>query len=275
MENSNLIRLNKFLSEVGYCSRREADKLIDQGRVTVNGKLPEMGTKLKAEDVVHVDGKLIKLPKEDHVYLAFNKPVGIVCTTAQNEKDNIIDYINYPKRIFPIGRLDKPSEGLIFLTSDGDIVNKILRARNHHEKEYIVTVDKLINDQFIKRMGNGIPILNTITRRCEVEQITKYTFRIVLTQGLNRQIRRMCEHLGYEVVALKRIRIMNVSLDVPVGEWRYLTSEELHTITHDVKQSSKTEEASITPDVETKRRVPQKNQKNNRHRMKKRSDRKK
>ncbi|MCK8523913.1 23S rRNA pseudouridine(2604) synthase RluF [Aquimarina sp. D1M17] len=245
MENSKLTRLNKYLSEVGYCSRREADKLIDQGRVTINGKIPEMGTKVAPGDVIQVDGERINKPKDEHVYLAFNKPVGIVCTTAQNEKDNIIDFINYPKRIFPIGRLDKPSEGLIFLTSDGDIVNKILRARNNHEKEYIVTVNKLINSQFIKRMGNGIPILDTITRKCEVEQISKFTFRIILTQGLNRQIRRMCEYLGYEVVTLKRIRIMNVSLDVPVGKWRYLTQEELKEIQTDVTDSSKTEEASV------------------------------
>ncbi|MEW7291079.1 23S rRNA pseudouridine(2604) synthase RluF [Aquimarina sp. 2304DJ70-9] len=245
MENSKQTRLNKYLSEVGYCSRREADKLIDQGRVTINGKVPEMGTKVTIRDIVHVDGELISESKEKHVYLAFNKPVGIVCTTAQNEKDNIIDFINYSKRIFPIGRLDKPSEGLIFLTSDGDIVNKILRARNNHEKEYLVTVNKLISPQFIKRMSNGIPILNTITRKCEVEQINKYDFRIVLTQGLNRQIRRMCEYLGYDVIRLKRIRIMNVSLDVPVGEWRYLTEEELKVINTDVGDSSKTEEASI------------------------------
>jgi len=244
VENSNLTRLNKFLSEVGYCSRREADKLIDQGRVTINGKVPEMGTKVALGDQVRVDGEVINKPKEKHVYLAFHKPVGIVCTTAQNEKDNIIDYINYPKRIFPIGRLDKPSEGLILLTSDGDIVNKILRARNNHEKEYIVTVNKLISPQFIKRMGNGIPILDTVTRKCEVEQINKYDFRIVLTQGLNRQIRRMCEYLGYEVIRLKRIRIMNISLDTPIGEWRYLTEKELQIINTDVGDSSKTEEAS-------------------------------
>ncbi len=254
MENTKLTRLNKFLSEVGYCSRREADKLIDQGRVTINGKVPEMGTKVAPGDIVHVDGEQINQPKEKHVYLAFNKPVGIVCTTAQNEKDNIIDFINYPKRIFPIGRLDKPSEGLIFLTSDGDIVNKILRARNNHEKEYVVTVNKLISPQFIKRMGNGIPILDTVTRKCEVEQISKYTFRIVLTQGLNRQIRRMCEYLGYQVVTLKRIRIMNVSLDVPVGKWRYLTEEELKVIQTDVGDSSKTEEASVVETSKARRR---------------------
>jgi len=252
VENLNLKRLNKFLSEVGYCSRREADKLIDQGRVTINGQVPAMGTKVADNDEVRVDGERIHTPKESHVYIAFHKPVGIVCTTAQNEKDNIIDYINYPKRIFPIGRLDKPSEGLILLTSDGDIVNKILRARNNHEKEYIVTVNKLISPQFIKRMSNGIPILDTITRNCEVEQINKYDFRIVLTQGLNRQIRRMCEYLGYEVIRLKRIRIMNILLDVPVGQWRYITEKELAIINTDVGDSSKTEEASLVDNKTTK-----------------------
>ncbi len=246
MSDIQLTRLNKYLSEVGYCSRREADKLIDQGRVTINGVVPEMGTKVAPDDIVAVDGVVVTPPKEEHVYLAFHKPVGIVCTTAQNEKDNIIDYINYPKRIFPIGRLDKPSEGLIFLTSDGDIVNKILRARNNHEKEYIVTVNKLINPDFIRRMGNGIPILGTVTKKCEVEQLNKYDFRIVLTQGLNRQIRRMCEYLGFEVVRLKRIRIMNISLDVPVGEWRYFTQEELDTINSNTADSDKTENASKT-----------------------------
>lgn len=267
MLEKKITRLNKYLSEVGYCSRREADKLIDQGRVTINGEVPEMGTKVTPDDIVRVNGELINQPKEKHVYLAFNKPVGIVCTTAQNEKDNIVNYINYPKRIFPIGRLDKPSEGLIFLTSDGDIVNKILRARNNHEKEYVVTVNKLISPLFIKRMSNGVPILDTITRKCEVEQISKYDFRIVLTQGLNRQIRRMCEYLGYEVVKLKRIRIMNVPLDVPSGEWRYLTETELGILNADVGDSSKTEEASALKDTKPKkttnnsRRFPSKNDK--------------
>ncbi|WP_081208908.1 23S rRNA pseudouridine(2604) synthase RluF [Salegentibacter sediminis] len=247
MAEEKLTRINKYLSEVGYCSRREADKLIDQGRITLNGKVPEMGTKIATGDEVRVDGQLIsaKEKKEPNVYLAFNKPVGIVCTTdTRVEKDNIIDFINYPKRIFPIGRLDKPSEGLIFLTNDGDIVNKILRARNNHEKEYIVTVNRPITDDFIKRMSNGVPILNTITKKSEVEKLGKYEFRIVLTQGLNRQIRRMCEFLGYEVTSLKRIRIMNVSLDLPVGQWRDLTREELETINKMVDDSIKTEEAS-------------------------------
>ncbi|MDT0675705.1 23S rRNA pseudouridine(2604) synthase RluF [Autumnicola musiva] len=249
MSEQKLTRINKFLSEIGFCSRREADKLIDQGRITLNGEIPEMGTKIAPGDEVRVDGKLVSKQelKEPNVYLAFNKPVGIVCTTdTRVEKDNIIDYINYPKRIFPIGRLDKPSEGLIFLTNDGDIVNKILRARNNHEKEYIVSVNKPITPDFLSRMGSGIPILNTITRNCEVEQLGKYEFRIVLTQGLNRQIRRMCEFLGYEVSSLKRIRIMNVQLDVPTGEWRDLTAEELETINKMVDESVKTEEASRT-----------------------------
>lgn len=224
---TNLKRLNKFLSEVGYCSRREADKLIEAGRVTINGKIPEMGTKISENDVVHVDGKPIKDTKENFVYLAFNKPIGIVCTTdTRVEKDNIIDYINYHKRIFPIGRLDKPSEGLILLTDDGDIVNKILRAGYNNEKEYLVTVDKPISQTFIERISNGVPILDTISKKCAVEKIGTYEFRIILTQGLNRQIRRMCEYLDYEVVTLKRIRVMNIKLDLPVGKYRKLTAAE-------------------------------------------------
>lgn len=240
-ETPKQTRINKYLSEVGYCSRREADKLIEQGRVTINGKVPEMGTKISEGDLVQVDGESISEPQEKPVYLAFNKPVGIVCTTDTGvEKDNIIDFINYPKRIFPIGRLDKPSEGLIFLTNDGDIVNKILRARNNHEKEYLVTVDKPITPEFLKKMRNGVPILDTVTRKCEVHQVSKYQFRIILTQGLNRQIRRMCEYLDYRVKKLKRIRIMNVTLDVPVGKWRDLTASELKEIQRLVSQSSKT-----------------------------------
>lgn len=226
---------------MGYCSRRAADKLIEEGKVTINGKVPEMGTKIVPGDQVHVLGKLISKPKDNPVYIAFNKPIGIVCTTdAKVEKNNIIDFINYPSRIFPIGRLDKPSEGLILLTNDGDIVNKILRARNHHEKEYLVTVDKAIGKQFIHDMSNGVPILDTITRKCEVEQMSKFRFRIILTQGLNRQIRRMCEHLGFHVTKLKRVRIMNITLDMPVGHWRDLTKKELSDINRSVKTSSKT-----------------------------------
>lgn len=254
MSQDNLVRLNKYLSEVGFCSRRKADTLIEQGRVTINGSVPEMGTKVAPNDVVMVDGKEIVPPKKDNVYLAFNKPVGIVCTTNPADRKNIIDYINFPTRIFPIGRLDKPSEGLILLTDDGDIVNKILRARNNHEKEYIVTVDRLVTKDFIERMANGIPILDTMTRKCEVEQISKYVFRIVLTQGLNRQIRRMCEYLGYEVVKLKRIRIMNIELDVPVGKYRHLTAGELERLEELTGGSTKTEEASVEPAIESRKK---------------------
>ncbi|MBT8385094.1 MAG: 23S rRNA pseudouridine(2604) synthase RluF [Bacteroidia bacterium] len=244
MEESQLTRINKYLSEVGYCSRRAADKLIEQGRVTVNGLVPEMGTKISQKDEIRVDGKLINESKDDFVYIAFNKPIGIVCTTDTGvEKNNIIDYINYPKRIFPIGRLDKPSEGLIFLTNDGDIVNKILRARNNHEKEYLVTVDKPITTGFLKKMSNGLPILDTITRKCHVERMGKFEFRIILTQGLNRQIRRMCEYLDYKVTKLKRVRIMNITLDIPVGKWRYLTEDEMKEINRLVATSYKTYDA--------------------------------
>jgi len=235
------VRINKYLSEVGYCSRRAADKLIEQGRVTINGVVPEMGTKIGPDDEVAVDGSLISEPKTKPVYIAFNKPVGIVCTTdTKVEPDNIIDFINYPTRIFPIGRLDKPSEGLIFLTNDGDMVNKILRARNHHEKEYIVTVNKPITSEFISKMSNGIPILDTVTRKCKVEKLSKNVFKIILTQGLNRQIRRMCEYLDYRVTKLKRVRIMNVELDIPVGKWRNLTQNEMAEIHRLVADSNKT-----------------------------------
>lgn len=253
MEDSGK-RINKFLSESGYCSRREADKLIADGRVTINGIVPEMGTKILETDEVRVDGKLIRENREKPIYLAFHKPVGIECTTNQNVRHNIVDYINYKERIFPIGRLDKASEGLIFMTNDGDIVNKILRARNNHEKEYVVTVNRPITDRFIQRMSNGVPILDTITRKCKVEQISKYVFRIVLTQGLNRQIRRMCEYLGYEVTALKRIRIINISLDIPVGRYRDLTEAEIKELNQLIEPSSKTEEASL-PKVEVRRPI--------------------
>ena len=241
----NQTRINKFLSESGYCSRREADKLLQEGRITINGIVPEMGTKVSFADEVRVDGKLVREKREKPVYLAFNKPVGIECTTNQNVRDNIVDYINYPKRIFPIGRLDKSSEGLIFMTDDGDIVNKILRARNNHEKEYIVTVNHPITNRFIEKMSNGIPILDTITRKCKVEQISKTVFKIILTQGLNRQIRRMCEYLDYEVMALKRTRIINISLDVHVGRYRELTTDEIQQLNKLIEPSSKTEEASL------------------------------
>ena len=240
MADEQETRINKFLSEGGYCSRRAADKLIAAGRVTINGVVPEVGTKVGPADEVCVDGKPVRQNEEARVYLAFNKPVGIVCTTDTGvEKDNIIDFINYPTRIFPIGRLDKPSEGLIFLTNDGDIVNKILRARNNHEKEYLVDVNFPIDRAFVDAMSNGVPILDTVTRKCKVEKIGKQRFRIVLTQGLNRQIRRMCEYLGYRVTRLKRVRIMNVKLDVPVGEWRDLTKKELREIRRLTADSSK------------------------------------
>ncbi len=240
MDSNEATRINKYLSEVGYCSRRASDKLIDEGRVRINGVIPEKGTKVLPGDVVSVDGKNILEPQKDFVYIAFNKPVGIVCTTDTiREKDNIIDFINYPKRIFPIGRLDKPSEGLIFLTNDGDIVNKILRARNNHEKEYEVTVNKPITKAFIHKMSEGVPILETITRKCYVKQNGTYTFTIILTQGLNRQIRRMCEFLDYRVTKLKRVRIMNITLDVPVGKWRYLNQDEILVINSMVANSAK------------------------------------
>ncbi len=254
MQNE-LTRINKFLSETGYCSRREADKLLDAGRITINGVLPELGTKVSNQDEVRVDGRLIHDKKEKPIYLAFNKPVGIECTTNLEVRYNIVDYINYPKRIFPIGRLDKASEGLIFMTNDGDIVNKILRARNNHEKEYVVTVNKLITDRFIDKMSNGLPILDTITKKCKVEQISKTVFRIILTQGLNRQIRRMCEYLGYEVTALKRTRIININLDVPIGRYRDLTDSEILELNILIAPSSKTEEASFVKPQAIKRKT--------------------
>ncbi|MFT5873408.1 MAG: 23S rRNA pseudouridine2604 synthase [Clostridium sp.] len=243
-ENSaEKIRLNKFISETGFCSRRAADKLIDGGKVTVNGKIPEMGTQVSSIDYIKINGTPIK-NKEELVYLAFNKPIGITCTTEHKVKGNIVDFINFPKRIFPIGRLDKPSQGLIFLTNDGDIVNKILRSGNNHEKEYLVTVDNPITADFIKNMANGIPVLGVITKNCFVKKERKYVFRIILTEGLNRQIRRMCEYLGYAVVKLERLRIMNVSINnLPIGKWRYLTQNELIGINDLISDSIKTENA--------------------------------
>ena len=242
MSINKTTRINKFLSEIGYCSRRVADKLIEQGRVRINGDIAKMGTKITSLDEVSVNDIIVRRQKKKKmVYIAFNKPVGTVCTTDQmREKNNIIDYINYPTRIFPIGRLDKLSEGLIFLTNDGDIVNKILRASNNHEKEYEVTVNKPITKEFIGAMGNGVPILDTVTRKCYVKQTNKKKFKIILTQGLNRQIRRMCDYLGYDIIKLKRIRIMNINLDVPLGKYRVFTSVELNQIKQAVKHSAKT-----------------------------------
>ncbi|PSW18837.1 23S rRNA pseudouridine(2604) synthase RluF [Photobacterium sanctipauli] len=243
-EQAKAVRLNKYISDTGYCSRREADKLIDQGRVTINGEQPEMGVKVQPGDEVLVDDRPLRA-KEKPIYIALNKPTGITCTTERHIKDNIIDFIGHRKRIFPIGRLDKPSDGLIFLTNDGDIVNKILRAGNSHEKEYVVRVDKPITQAFLDKMASGVEILDTVTLPCKVTKETTYSFRIVLTQGLNRQIRRMCEALGYDVFKLRRVRIMNISIDgLPNGKWRYLTEAEIAEIHSLIADSSKTEEAS-------------------------------
>lgn len=238
------MRLNKFISEKGICSRREADRLIETGKVMVNGEIAKVGMIVNEKDNILVNNKPLKR-KDKLVYLAFNKPVGITCTTDTSIKGNIISYINYPKRIFHIGRLDKPSQGLILLTNDGDIVNKILRAGNNHEKEYLVTVNNPISQDFIMKMSNGVPILDTITKKCFVKRESKYVFRIILTQGLNRQIRRMCEYLGYSVVKLQRIRIMNINLDgIAEGKWRYLTNNEMDELNKLVHSSIKTEDAS-------------------------------
>lgn len=243
LRTSMSVRINKYLSEIGLCSRREADKWIEQGRVTINGKQPGVGARVSSRDVIRVNGAVVESPDDDHTYLLFNKPTGIVTTTdTQGERDSIISYINYPKRIFPVGRLDKMSEGLIILTSDGDIVNKILRAGNNHEKEYEVTVDKPLTPDFAEKMSSGVPILGQVTRKCKVEVIAPLVFRITLTQGLNRQIRRMCEYFGYEVQKLKRTRIMHLSLDLPPGQFRDLTSEELSKLFNLIKDSSGTVE---------------------------------
>ena len=237
------VRINKFLSQAGFCSRREADKFILDERVTINGIVAKMGEKIGPNDDVSVDGERISKKPNKKIYIILNKPKGIVCTTDSGvEKNNIIDYINHPKRIFPIGRLDKTSEGLIFLTNDGDIVNKILRAKNKHEKEYHVTVDKPITHEFIQQMSKGVPILNTVTRPCEIKRIKDYEFKIILTQGLNRQIRRMCEYLGYRVKKLKRIRIMNIKLDIPLGEWRYFNDQEFSELKEMLSKSSSVNE---------------------------------
>jgi pseudouridine synthase len=244
MNNSEAIRLNKFISESGFCSRREADKLIEAGEVTVNGRTPELGTKVLVGDEVRVNGTLVSASasnKSDRIYIAYHKPIGITCTTERHIKGNIIDAIGHKERIFPIGRLDKPSEGLIFLTSDGDIVNKILRAENAHDKEYVVTVNRPLTEQFVQKMASGIPILNTTTKPCKVTMQSKMVFNIVLTQGLNRQIRRMCEYLGYEVIKLKRTRIMSVRLaGLKVGQWRDLSQSEVDDLHMAVVDSSKT-----------------------------------
>ncbi len=237
-------RLNKYISETGICSRREADKLIEQNRVTINGKVPELGTKVMEGDLVRVDNKVVGATpknKSDRIYIAYNKPVGITCTTERHVRGNIIDAIRHKERIFPIGRLDKPSEGLILLTSDGDIVNKILRAENAHDKEYEVTVNQPISERFLAKMAKGVPILGTVTKPCKVKAISKFKFNIILTQGLNRQIRRMCEFLGYEVTKLKRTRIMHIELTrLHPGHWRNLTEGEMNQLNSALKDSKKT-----------------------------------
>lgn len=259
MNSSNGIRLNKFISDSGYCSRREADKLIEQQSVTINGKVPELGTKVMSTDYVEVKGKRIfssPQSKVDRVYIAYNKPVGITCTTERDVKGNIVDAIKHRERIFPIGRLDKPSEGLIFLTSDGDIVNKILRAGNNHQKEYIVTVDKPVTQEFVDKMASGIPILETVTQPCQVEKVSRFVFKIILTQGLNRQIRRMCEYLDYQVIKLKRTRIMNVKLgDLQKGQWRDLTKQEMQEINQAVADSAKTADVNESASKVKKEKV--------------------
>lgn len=241
MDDNTAIRVNKFLSEAGFCSRRKADELIDAGQVLINGLPIEKGTRVSEGDRVTVNGQLVKKSEEQFEYLAFNKPVGIVCTTdTKREKDNIIDYLNYHKRVFPIGRLDKMSEGLILLTNDGDIVNKILRSSNNHEKEYLVTVDQSISQTFVDRMSKGVPVLDTMTKPCKVTKVNQNTFKIVLTQGLNRQIRRMCEYFNYEVITLKRLRIMNIELDMPIGEIRHLRPDEIEQLKSSLSDSKKT-----------------------------------
>jgi 23S rRNA pseudouridine2604 synthase len=251
------MRLNKFISDSGFCSRREADKLIEQGRVLINGQRSKTGQQVESTDFVEVDGQRIKAKRQkERVYLAFNKPEGITCTTESSVKGNIVDFINYPDKIFPIGRLDKFSNGLIFMTNDGDIVNKILRAGNAHEKEYVVTIDRPISDTFLRQMANGIPILDTVTQKCKVSKVSKNTFRIILTQGLNRQIRRMCEYLACRVLSLQRTRIMKVDLaKLKPGTWRHLTPVEMEEINKMISSSSKTQEASKDSNKQGRRPV--------------------
>lgn len=251
MENSNEgIQINKFISNSGHCSRRAADKLIEEGRVTINGQPALATSRVQRGDKITVDDEYIKNKKSDFLYLAFNKPVGVTSTTDPTDKSNIIYYINHPKRIFPIGRLDKDSQGLILLTDDGDIVNKILRAGNRHEKEYLVTVDKSITPEFLSKMQTGVRILDTVTQPCRIRQVGNKKFNVVLTQGLNRQIRRMCEALNYKVESLNRIRIMHIQLDsLPIGKWRKLLPSEMEKLTDKLEYSTKTEDGSIKKEV--------------------------
>lgn len=234
LTNDELIRLNKYLSDAAVCSRREADKMIEQGLVLVDGKVAVMGQKVTCNQKIECKGRIVSR-EEELILLAFNKPKGIICSTVENEGKSVVSYINYPKRIYPVGRLDKDSEGLLLLTNDGKLMDKVLRSRNNHEKEYVVSVDKYITEEFIKKMSEGLPILNTVTKKCKVTRIDDYSFNIVLTQGLNRQIRRMCDYLGYGVTKLKRVRIMNIKLgDLPVGKYRKVTFDEILKLKNEI-----------------------------------------
>jgi 23S rRNA pseudouridine2604 synthase len=256
MNHPDSTRLNKAISDSGHCSRRQADILIDQGRVTIN-KLPtSLGDRVMPGDTVEVDGKPLQT-NENLVYIALNKPIGITCTTDQRIKGNVVDFIGHKERIFHVGRLDKPSEGLLLLTNDGDIVNKVLRAGNKHEKEYLVKVDRPVTDEFIKKMGSGIPLqeLEVTTKKCEVKRVSRFVFRIILVQGLNRQIRRMCEYLGYEVLELRRERIMNIRLgNLAIGKWRNLSNAELEGLKQAVSGSDNTPASVSAEKTEKKRR---------------------
>lgn len=256
METGSSVRLNKYISESGICSRRDADRYIEQGLVLINGKRAAIGSQVVPGDVVKVNGQLIEAREQDDlVLIALNKPVGIVSTTDEGEKDNIVDFVNHSTRIFPIGRLDKDSQGLIFLTNHGDLVNKILRAGNDHQKEYVVTVNKPVTDDFIRGMAAGVPILGTVTKKCKVKQEAPFVLRITLVQGLNRQIRRMCEHFGYEVTKLERVRIMNISLTgIPVGEWRDLTDDELVELFDAIEKSSSEDKKAKKPAAKPQKR---------------------
>ena len=258
MFNTSSTRLNKYISESGICSRRDADRFIEQGNVYVNGKRAQVGAQVVAGDVVKVNGQLIE-PREadDFIFIALNKPVGIVSTTESSEKNNIVDFVGHSVRIFPIGRLDKDSQGLIFLTSNGDLVNKVLRAGNNHEKDYVVTVNKPITDNFIEGLAGGVPILGRMTKKCPVTKVAPTVFNITLVQGLNRQIRRMCEHFGYEVVKLERTRIMNVSLKgIPVGDWRDLNPKELSVLLKSIESSSSEDNTAAKKSRNTPRKKP-------------------
>ncbi|MDP4543714.1 23S rRNA pseudouridine(2604) synthase RluF [Psychrobacter sp. CLB018] len=258
MFNTSSTRLNKYISESGICSRRDADRFIEQGNVYVNGKRAQVGAQVVAGDTVKVNGQLIE-PREadDFIFIALNKPVGIVSTTESSEKNNIVDFVGHSDRIFPIGRLDKDSQGLIFLTSNGDLVNKVLRAGNNHEKDYVVTVNKPITDSFIEGLAGGVPILGRMTKKCPVTKVAPTVFNITLVQGLNRQIRRMCEHFGYEVVKLERTRIMNVSLKgIPVGDWRDLTPKELSVLLKSIEDSSSEDNTAAKKSRKSPRKKP-------------------